>query len=183
MRQHTPYAGNVFAARALCFSRRLPSTHPQSAATTVARILGREAMPFPVVPGAWIAWSYEGVTELEVVPRGLGYTRAAAGKEPEAAHTLADAAASGWHVAIGTTVSAAEVVRLAHAAGWPAQICDRAGFFELVEIWIDDACLVEVLDAPMLRQYRTAFSAQSWKAALQHVVKGERALSSNTAKN
>lgn len=160
----------------------LPANDPPSAATTLARILGGEAMPFPVVPGAWIAWSSDGVTELEVVPRGLGYKRAAAGKEPEAARTVTDAGPSGWHVAIGTSIAATDVVRFAQAAGWPAQICDRAGFFELVEVWIDDACLVEVLDPPMLQRYRAAFSAQSWKAALEGASRGDRTLTSNTAK-
>jgi hypothetical protein len=158
----------------------LPVNHPKSAAAALAQILHGEAMPFPVVPGAWIVWSEDETTELELVPRGLGYKRAAAGKEPEAVRTVVDAVPTGWHVAIGTTRAAADVVRLAHAAGWPAQICDRAGFFELVEVWIDDACLVEVLDPPMLQRYRAAFSARSWKAALQQMSKGERTLTSNT---
>jgi len=73
---------------------------------------------------------------------------------------------SGWHVAISTDVAASEVVAIARAAGWPAEICDRAGYFSLVEVWIDDTTAIEVLDPDMLARYRETFTAKTWKAML-----------------
>jgi hypothetical protein len=126
-------------------------------------------MPFPVIPGAWMAWSGDGVTEIEVTPRGLGFKRANPGIVPDVVSTPQDRGATGWHLAVGTSVVAAEIVRIAERAGWPAQICDRKGLFEVVEIWVDDTCLIEVLDPAMQTRYRASFTPRKWKLALQQI--------------
>jgi hypothetical protein len=147
----------------------LPALEPEHAARTLAKILGGEAMRFPVITGAWIAWSGDGVTELEIVPANQAYTRnAVAGREP-AMVSVDGRGPAGWHVAIGTQVRADEVVRIARDAGWPAEICDRAGYFSLVEIWLDDQVLVEVLDPEMAARYSRTFTADRWKAMLSEV--------------
>jgi len=145
----------------------IPANDPKSAAETLAKIMGGEAMPFPVLAGGWIAWSGDGVTELEIVPREHGYKRnPVAGEVPIKVDVTTGHAPSGWHVAISTDVPASEIVAIARAAGWPAEICDRAGFFSLVEVWVDDVTSVEVLDPEMLAQYRKTFTAKTWKAVL-----------------
>jgi len=165
----------------MIYHAAIPANDPKSAAEALAQIMGGEAMPFPVVPESWIAWSGDGETELEVVPRGHGFARADGGKEPRWVPASEGLGASGWHVAIGTERAAQDVVRIARAAGWPAQICDRAGFFEIIEVWVDDCSLVEVLDPNMQRRYREAFSRETWKAALGAMARGGPALSSNTS--
>lgn len=164
----------------MIYHAAIPANNPKSAAETLARIMGGEAMPFPVVPDAWVAWSGDGVTEVEIVRRGHAFARAEEGKEPRLVAADEGLSASGWHVAIGTEVAADEVVRIAREAGWPAQICDRAGFFEIVEVWIDDCSLVEVLDPSMQQRYRNAFSRETWKNALQAMASGGPVLTSNT---
>ena len=146
----------------------LPAKDPKPTAETLARILGGEAMPFPVVTGAWMAWSSDGVTELEVLPSALGgMPNPAAGKEPVMIPIEDGNRLNAWHVAISTQVRGDEIVAIAREAGWRAEICDRAGFFKLVEIWIDSCTMIEVLDQEMLAQYRSAFDAEKWRAALR----------------
>ncbi|HME70035.1 MAG TPA: hypothetical protein VKM54_09225 [Myxococcota bacterium] len=147
----------------------LPADDPQQTAEVLATILDGEAMPFPPIPRAWMAWSGDGVTEIEVVPRGLGFRYADAMPEPDWVATDQDRSATGWHLAIGTTVAAPAVLRIAEEAGWPAQICDRRGFFQLVEVWVDGICRIEVLDPEMQAHYRTAFTQQTWKRTLQEM--------------
>ena len=165
----------------MIYHAAVPANDPKSAAEALARIMGGEAMPFLVVPNSWIAWSGDGVTELEIVPRGRGFARADGGKEPSWVPGHEGLTASGWHVAIGTDLAAEDVVRIAREAGWPAQICDRAGFFDIVEVWVDDCGLVEVLDPNMQKRYRDAFSRNTWKAALKAMASGGPGLNSNTA--
>lgn len=150
----------------------LPATDPQFAAETLARILEGEAMAFPVVPGAWMAWSGDGLTEIEVTQRGSGYGRGEPGREPAWRKTQDDGALSGWHLAIGTTLPAEEVVRISRDAGWPAQVCDRKGFFEVTEVWIDDLSMVEVLDPTMQAAYRASFTPDKWRAVLAQMPAG-----------
>lgn len=145
----------------------LPASDPRSAAETLAKIMDGEAMPFPVLTGAWIAWSGDGKSELEIVPRGQGYVRnPVAGREPLAVRVEGGEAPSAWHVAISTVLPAEEIVRIAREAGWPAEICDRAGFFSLVEVWIDGVTCVEVLDPKMVARYDETFTASTWRAML-----------------
>jgi hypothetical protein len=83
----------------------LPAGNPKFVAETLARILGGEAMPFPVITGAWIAWAGDGVTEIEVIAADQGYQpNIEPGKEPAIVSTKSADAPSGRHVAISTDV-------------------------------------------------------------------------------
>jgi hypothetical protein len=145
----------------------LPAKDPKFVAETLAKILGGEAMPFPVITGAWIAWASDGVTEVEVIASGQGYRpNTEVGKEPQVVSTNSADAPTSWHLAISTDVPAGDVVRIAREAGWQAEVCDRAGFFSLVEVWIDGNVMIEVFDPKMIARYNETFTAKTWKAML-----------------
>jgi hypothetical protein len=145
-----------------------PAKDPKFAAETLARILGGEAMPFPVITGAWITWAGDGVTEIEILPVDQAYQpNVEPGREPTIVPTKSAEVPSGWHVAISTDVPALEIVRIARDAGWRAEICDRAGYFSLVEVWIDGNVLIEVFDPKMITRYNQTFTAKTWKAMLR----------------
>jgi hypothetical protein len=146
----------------------LPARDPKSTAETLAKMLGGEAMPFPVITGAWIAWAADGMTEVEVVTAAQGYQpNLEVGREPTMVPTSSADGPTGWHVAISTNVPASDVVRIAREAGWRAEICDRAGYFSLVEVWIDGNVMIEVFDPEMISRYHQTFTARTWKAMLQ----------------
>lgn len=145
----------------MIFHAALPADSPESAARTLALMLGGEAMPFPPGPGSWMAWSADGRTELELMPRGLHFARGEADVDirPHASPVRE----SDWHVAIGTDVGAGEILRLATEAGWPARICHRADFFRVVEVWIDGVTMLEVLDPAMQAEYRRSMTPANWR--------------------
>lgn len=145
----------------MIFHAALPAEHPENAARTLARMLGGEAMPFPPGPGSWMAWSKDGATELELMPRGMQFVRGESevdmvGGQDSPRH-------SGWHVAIGTEVAADDVLRIAAEAGWPARICHRADFFRVIEVWVDGVQMLEVLDPAMQDEYRRSMTPANWK--------------------
>lgn len=125
-----------------------------------AHIIDGVAMPFPVVPGAWVAIARDGSgLGVEVLPEASAHnigegdtdpTRRANGPEvmPWEVQIRQDGAAqpaSGFHVAITSRLSADEIIDLGRSHGWRAVYCDRGGVFDLVELWIDNRFLVEVL--------------------------------------
>lgn len=69
------------------------------------------------------------------------------------------------HFAMAVERSASEVIALARAAGWQARVCSRGGFFDLVEVWVENAYLVEVLDPAQLAQYRRSMTLENWQRA------------------
>jgi hypothetical protein len=143
------------------FHAALPADNPENAARTLARLLGGEAMPFPPGPGSWMAWSADGQTELELMPRGLHFVRG--DKDVDilpAAHLTRN---SDWHVAMGTPVHANEILSIAAEAGWPARICHRADFFRVVEVWVDGVTMLEILDPSMQAEYRKNMTPANWR--------------------
>ena len=145
----------------MIFHAALPAENPEAAARTLARIMGGEAMPFPPGPGCWMAWSADGATELELMPRGLTFQRGE--KEVDLVQVDPLPRSTDWHVALGTSVAADEVLRIAEAAGWPARICHRADFFRVIEVWMEGATMLEVLDPAMQDEYRRSMTPQNWR--------------------
>lgn len=146
----------------------LPARDPRGVADLFAALIDGIAMPFPLVPGAWVAIASDGSgCGIEVLPEasahhpGSGETdpqRHAQGPEvmPWEVQIRQDGqsqAASGFHVALSTGKSVEEILDLVRPHGWRAVPCDRGGVFELVEVWVDDRFLVEVIPPRGLEHY------------------------------
>jgi hypothetical protein len=126
-----------------------------------AMMLGRPLRFPPGGPTAWNVWSADGSTQIVVTPRGQflvpGATEVAWAERPRAP-------ASETHFALCVDRPAAEIVNLAAQAGWPARVCDRGGFFSVVELWVEGAYLVELLDPAFAEQYRRSMTIERWEA-------------------
>ena len=144
----------------------IPADDPKRVAEVLAEIFQGESMPFP--PGgkdAWMAWSGDGAIEIEIARRGLVMTYG-----PEEAEWKPDGVTrrlSETHLAICVERPASEVIAIATKAGWPARHCDRGdGVFQLTEVWIEGAFMIEVLDPAQAAHYRKVFTADNVKAYL-----------------
>ncbi len=148
----------------------LPSDDPGKAALVLAEIMNGEALPFfPGGADAWMAWSSDGATFVEVIKRGrqLNYGVAEAEYQPGdgEARRLSES-----HLAIGVERPAAEIVEIAARAGWPARAADRGdGFFQLVEVWVDGVFLIEFLDPDQTKIYLERVTVTNWKALVSRM--------------
>jgi len=145
----------------------IPSANPAQAARVLAEIMGGEVTPFPPGgPESFLAWSSDGKTFLEVIPRGrlLHYGT------DEAEYRAGDNAerhATETHLAICVERSEADILEIAERAGWPTRSCDRGnGTFQLVEVWIDGSFLIEFLDPAQAKGYQEKVSLARWKALI-----------------
>ena len=139
---------------------------PADDCATVARVLAAmtdgAALRFPPGgPDAWNVWSDGGATQIVVTPRGQYITP---GVQEMAWAERPRERASETHFALCVERPAAEIVALAEQAGWPARICDRGGFFHAVELWVEGAYLVELLDPTFAEQYRSSMTVERWQA-------------------
>jgi hypothetical protein len=141
----------------------IPADNPEKAALVLADILKGEATPFPPGgPGAFMAWSSDGATFLEVIPRGQTLRQGAADAEfaPGEARRFTE-----MHLAIGIERPEAEIIEIAERAGWPALSADRGhGTFQLVEVWVDGAFLIEFLDPAQTKVYQERVTLARWKS-------------------
>jgi hypothetical protein len=64
---------------------------------------------------------------------------------------------------------ASEIIDLAERAGWPARLCSRGeGLFELVEVWVEGAFLLELFDPAQQKRYEEVVTPSGWKEFLKH---------------
>lgn len=147
----------------------IPARDPRSTALLLAHLIDGESFDFPVVPGARIAIAGDGSgLAIEVYPDGMAHhpgtgapdpTRGPAGVAPmpwEDQITVGETQLrpTAFHLALVSKLGDEAVMRLAQQAGFRAVQCDRAGVFRLVELWLDNALLVEVLNPSEAERYR-----------------------------
>lgn len=64
------------------------------------------------------------------------------------------------HAAISVPSSQAEIEAIGQREGWRAVRCNREGIFEVMEFWIENAVMLELLTPEMTRQYTDATEPQ-----------------------
>ena len=143
----------------------IPADDPKRAAEVLAEIMSGEALPFPPGgPDSWMAWSGDGSVEIEISRRGLAITYGkdqAEWRSDGMARRLSEA-----HLALCVERPAAEVMAIAQKAGWPTRSCSRGGAFQLTEVWVEGAFMVEVLDPAETAHYRQVVTLANWKRFL-----------------
>jgi len=154
----------------------IPSRTPKDTALFFASVIDGLVYDFgPVVLGAAIAVAKDGSgVAVEVYPIDVahhpGDGEADPGLKTEGPSTLpwedqiypdhVQRGPSGFHVAMATKLAEAEVIELAKARGWRAIACERAGVFGVVEVWVDNNFLVEVLVPAQAARYRNFMNSE-----------------------
>ena len=119
-------------------------------------------MPFPPHPGAWMAWSGdERGTELEIFPRGQEEFPTQG--EVSVRKNVTPSPYSECHLAMGTRLSFEDVLAIAKREGWMAQRCNRGGLFEIVEFWVENKFLLELLPSAEQQRYVENMNADRFR--------------------
>jgi hypothetical protein len=141
---------------------------PKGAAEAIAALWGGEAFPFPpVAEGSWLAIAGDDRgTTIEVYPAGAelqpteGPADAVAVMNPQPRQYVAT------HAAIASPLSAEAVQAMAAERGWTTKYCKRGGRFGVIELWVENSFLLEVMTPEMQREYTDFMSPQTWQAML-----------------
>jgi hypothetical protein len=142
----------------------LPADNPRHVAVVLAEIMEGEALPFPPGgPDTFMAWSRDEAIELEIVPRGLLMTPdAAEGGNWRDRHSGLPRNTES-HLAIAVARAPEEIMAIARREGWRTGEYDRGGFFKLVEVWVENAYLIEFLDPVQTAAYKASMTRANWK--------------------
>jgi hypothetical protein len=70
------------------------------------------------------------------------------------------------HAAIATELPVEEVKAVAARHGAPAKVCVRGGLFGVVEVWIEERFMLEVLTPEMQAQYLEHVTPANWERML-----------------
>jgi hypothetical protein len=147
----------------------IPARNPRDTALLLAAIIGGEAFRFPVVQDAWIAVARDGSgLAVEVYPETMAHHPGVGDVDPALKpdgpqampwedQIYADGLqirASAFHFALASPLSDDDILNVARRAGLRALKCERGGVFGVVEVWLENAILVEVLSAREFARYR-----------------------------
>ena len=133
------------------FHLSLDADQPERVAKSLAWICGGEAYP-AVESGLWIVVADDARgPAIEVRPRGEAL------QVPPAADGFAP-------FSMATHMGEVELCAVGAAAGWPAARRSR-GRFHVVEMWIENRIMIEVLTPQMQADYVAASTPQARRAA------------------
>ncbi len=126
---------------------------PQRVAGVLAELMGGFVIPFPPNPGAFLAVARDSHgTGVEVHPQDtvleLGDAHGASfGRRAPVAAT------SAVHMALSVEIEEAQVRAIAEREGWTCRFCSRGGDFDVIELWLEDSFMVEVLPPALAARY------------------------------
>jgi hypothetical protein len=125
---------------------------PERVAEVLAECMGGVAIPFPPHPGSFFALALdEHGTGVEVYPAGTELHPAG----DEGGRFIQRPTARRFcstHFALSVKIEAEQIAAIARREGWDCFCCNR-GFFSVVELWIENAVLVELLPPAFAQQY------------------------------
>jgi hypothetical protein len=130
----------------------IPADDPERVAGVIAELWGGEVLPFPPFPGAFMAFAGdERRTVLDVYPRGREHVPAPG--EYAVRMNSAPSPNSEVHLALCTVLAEKNVLAIASREGWLAQRSNRGGLFAVIEFWVENKFLLELLPDTEQRRY------------------------------
>jgi hypothetical protein len=155
-----PLRGRITRGFTMIFHASIPADDPERVAKVVAELWRGTYHPF-IAPGTYVVLANDELgTELEVGPRGVELIPSAGevGFQPSPSPRLY----SEVHINMSTVLTYQEVLTIASREGWVARICDRGGFFTLVEFWLENKFMLELMNDNEAARYRSIMNANFW---------------------
>lgn len=140
----------------MIFHLSIAADDPARVARVVAELWGGDARIFPPVgQGSAVAIAGDGSgTTLEIYARGTELVPGEGDADAEVVINPTASRLTATHAAIATSLSQTQVLAIAEREGWLAKYCKRGGFFGVIELWLENATLIEVMTPEMQDEYR-----------------------------
>jgi hypothetical protein len=152
----------------MIFHLSMPARRPERVAQVVAELWHGTALPFPPVEGSWMAMAGDDRSSaIEFYPDGVALFPAEGDRDAEGRRVQEDPAGHhAAHAAIATPLDEGEVHAIARREGWTAKTLNRGGLFRVIELWVEERTMLEVLTAEMQAEYLSTMTPASWGAFL-----------------
>lgn len=136
---------------------------PQRVASVIAELWQTQFLPFPPFPGSFIVILNDGHgTAIEVTPMGTELMPGQDIQEVQSGINASPSAFTATHAALSVPVSEARIREIAAREGWQTGIFDRGPAFQVVEFWLEDRMLIELLTPAMAQRYLDFMTTQNF---------------------
>jgi hypothetical protein len=147
------------------FHISIAADDPKRTATMLAELWGGHAFPFPVVgKGSWVAHAGDDRrSSVEVYQRDLAFhpTDRAAEERYEPTSRF-----SAFHAAMATPLSIDQVQDIGRRYGCHTSVCQRGPWFRVIEFWVDNTQMLEMLTPEMQQEYQSSITVENWRNML-----------------
>jgi hypothetical protein len=138
---------------------------PRHVAGVLAEIWGGHSFPFPPVPGGFIAMPGDTLgTAVEVAPLGDVLVPGGEGEEVRSRRDANPSDYTATHAALSVPLSEDRIKEIAAREGWRAETFSRAGVFRVVELWVENRILLELLTPAMQGEYLDFMTPEKYAA-------------------
>ncbi len=148
----------------------IAANHPQQVAEVLAEIFKGQVAPFPFNPGSYVALAGDEFgTLIEIYP--LGSELVPDGREGEAGFQLNQQPShyAPFHAAISVPSSLAEIKRIGDRAGWRVFPTNRDGLFDVIEFWVENRLMLELLTPTMVPKYLQTLNPETLPALIEQM--------------
>jgi hypothetical protein len=154
----------------MIFHISISADDPKRTATMLAELWRGEAFPFPMLgKGSWVAHAGDDRrSTVEVYPRETALYPGERGgdlrHEQVSRHVP-------FHAAVATPLSIQEVEEIGRRYGCQTSVCQRGPWFRVVEFWVDNCLMLEMLTPEMQQEYQRSVTIENWREMLPAVFK------------
>jgi hypothetical protein len=154
----------------MIFHFSIAADDPKRTAKMLAELWRGEALPFPVLgQGSWVAHAGDDRrSSIEVYPRDVALFPAERFGDLRPQEVSRNVP---FHAAMATPLSIEEVEEIGRRYGCTTRVCQRGPWFRVIEYWVDNCLMLELLTAEMQQEYLANVTLENWHAALQTAFK------------
>ena len=134
----------------------IPVQDTKKVAEILADFFGGTITGFGPYPNSYIVWlGDEFGSAIELYPAGTEMHPDSGKGQANFRHSNIHSRFCATHAAISTTCSREEIFKVAVAHGWKALELSRGGF-NVIEFWIENSVMIELLTSDMAKDYLSA---------------------------
>lgn len=139
----------------MIFHASIPADDPERVSRVIGELLGGDHVPFHSWPGGYMArGSDEYHTSVEVYPRQRVSMPGQGDEDQSQVGFLESPPQYGcFHLAIGTPLSVEQVLAIGQREGWRTKYFSRHGAFDVIEFWLENSLMIELLTESMQQKY------------------------------
>ncbi len=139
----------------MIFHLSIAVDNPKHVASILAEILKGDLIDFSPCPGGYMTFAFDQYgTAIEVYPKG---TELKPGTDQEQLQFKQNGSRSKFtatHAAISVPLNQQEIEKIGQREGWRVVHCSREGYFDVMEFWIENTVMLELLTPEMAQQYQ-----------------------------
>lgn len=142
----------------------IAAENSQHVAQILAEVFNGEAYPFYPHPGSYMVFPLDQHgTAIEVYPLNTELKPGEGEDECEFVESPTPSQYTATHAAISVDVSQDKIVEIGQREGWRVVRCNRDSFFDVIEFWLENRMMIELLTPEMAEQYLAVTKPENLK--------------------